>query len=61
MQIWQLAKSLNGAYFYVEEAAQLFTTVVLFTSFLKCMQIFNKRERDTKSTHAWFFKTAKNL
>lgn len=50
MQIWQLAKSLNGTYFYVEEAAQLFTTIVLFTSFLKCMQIFNKRERYKEHT-----------
>lgn len=48
--------------FYGEEDALLFVTLTLFTSFLKCFQIFSERERETKNAdmHA-FFKTAKNL
>lgn len=62
MQILQLAKNPDGISLYVEEAALLFTTFALFTSFLwKYMQILNKRVRDKESAHAWFSKTVENL
>lgn len=56
-----LVKNQNSIYFYIEEAALLFTNFALFTSFFwKYLQIFIKK-RDKESTHAWFSKTAEDL